>query len=144
IETGTFLGRLFASACAHASTICAAQGPPLTVGKSPKDRLWRKNKAQRFRYRRERAATRRTPVFLCMPLINRSYIFDLRPWVSFVEFLLREGHEVFLLDWGTPGDEDRGLDIEAYVMRYLGRTLNPPFSGSDCACYAAGVGGVHD
>ena len=34
-----------------------------------------------------RAATKRTPIFLVLPLINRAYILDLRPGASFVEFL---------------------------------------------------------
>lgn len=93
------------------------------VGLTPKELIWRKNKAQLFRYSRTSPATRRTPVFLCMPLINRSYIFDLRPGASFVEFLLAQGHEVFLLDWGMPGDEDKVLDIESYVTQYLHRAL---------------------
>ena len=39
-------------------------------------------------------------------LINRPEIFDLRPGNSFVEFLLGEGFDVFLVDWGVPDEED--------------------------------------
>jgi polyhydroxyalkanoate synthase len=93
------------------------------VGLTPKTVVWRKNKAQLFRYTRTTPATRRTPVFLCLPLINRAYILDLRPGASFVEFLLEQGHDVFLLDWGTWGPEDRAIDITALVTRYLPRAL---------------------
>jgi polyhydroxyalkanoate synthase len=93
------------------------------VGQTPKELIWRKNKSRLYRYVRTSPATRKTPVFLCMPLINRSYILDLRPGASFVEFLLSQGHDVFLLDWGMPGDEDKILDIESYVTQYLHRAL---------------------
>ena len=40
---------------------------------------------------------------------------------EFVEFLLDEGFDVFLVDWGIPGDEDRALDVTTLVTRYLPR-----------------------
>ena len=52
-------------------------------------------------------------------LINRPEIFDLRPGNSFVEFLLEEGYDVFLLDWGVPGDEDADMGIDNYVLDEL-------------------------
>ncbi len=91
------------------------------VGLTPKELVWRKNKARLYRYVRDEPATHRTPIFLVLPLINRAYILDLRPGSSFVEFLLGQGHDVFLIDWGTPGDEDRSLDISALITRYLPR-----------------------
>jgi polyhydroxyalkanoate synthase subunit PhaC len=96
----------------------AADAP---VGLTPKELIWRKNKARLYRYVRSEPATRRTPIFLVLPLINRAYILDLRPGASFVEFLLSEGFDVFLIDWGTPGDEDQALDVTTLVMRYLPR-----------------------
>jgi polyhydroxyalkanoate synthase len=91
------------------------------VGLTPKELVWRKNKARLYRYLRTEPATHRTPIFLVLPLINRAYILDLRPGASFVEFLLARGFDVFLIDWGTPGDEDRALDITTLVTRYLPR-----------------------
>ncbi|MEA2620609.1 MAG: poly[(R)-3-hydroxyalkanoate] polymerase subunit PhaC, partial [Chloroflexota bacterium] len=96
----------------------AADAP---VGLTPKELIWRKNKARLYRYLRSTPATHKTPIFLVLPLINRAYILDLRPGASFVEFLLAEGHDVFLIDWGTPGDEDRALDVTTLVTRYLPR-----------------------
>src|SRR6476661_6267183 len=91
------------------------------VGLTPKELVWRKNKARLYRYVRSQPATQRTPIFLVLPLINRAYILDLRPGASFVEFLLGQGFDVFLIDWGTPGDEDQALDVTALVTRYLPR-----------------------
>jgi polyhydroxyalkanoate synthase len=98
----------------------AAEAP---VGNTPKQTIWRKNKAALYRYTRSMPPSHRTPVFLVLPLINRAYILDLRPGASLVEFLLERGFEVFLLDWGIPGDEDRGLTLDALLTRYLPRAL---------------------
>jgi polyhydroxyalkanoate synthase subunit PhaC len=102
-------------------TVLTAHKAP--VGTTPKEVIWRKNKAQLYRYTRSTPATRRTPVFLVLPLINRAYILDLRPGASFVQYLVEQGFDVFMLDWGIPGDEDRGLDLDALLVRYLRRAL---------------------
>ena len=59
------------------------------------------------------------PVLLVFALINRPDIFDLRPGNSFVEFLLDEGYDVFLLDWGVPGEEDADVGLDNYVCDAL-------------------------
>ena len=48
-------------------------------------------------------------------LVSRSYVLDLYPGNSAVEFLLREGLDVFLLDWGVPDEADAGNTLEYYV-----------------------------
>jgi polyhydroxyalkanoate synthase len=58
-------------------------------------------------------------VLLVFALINRPDIFDLRPGHSFVEYLLEEGFDVFLLDWGVPGDEDADMGLDSYVCDEL-------------------------
>ncbi len=95
--------------------------------------MWRKNKAQLFRYTRDTPASQRTPVFLVLPLINRAYILDLKPGASFVAYLLDRGFDVFLLDWGIPGDEDRDLDLDGLVTRYLTRAVRQAARLADVA-----------
>ena len=88
------------------------------IGVTPKDVVWTHRKTTLYRYR----STRRThalPVLLVFALINRPEIFDLRPGNSFVEFLLDEGYDVFLLDWGVPGDEDADMGLDNYVCDEL-------------------------
>ena len=38
-------------------------------------------------------------------LINKPYILDLYPGNSLIEHLTNQGHDVYLLDWGTAGRE---------------------------------------
>ena len=58
-------------------------------------------------------------MLLVFALINRPDIFDLRPGNSFVEYLLDEGFDVFLLDWGVPDDEDADMGLDSYVCDEL-------------------------
>jgi polyhydroxyalkanoate synthase len=88
------------------------------VGVTPRDVVWTHNKTTLYRYR---SANRRhpVPVLLVFALINRPDIFDLRPGHSFVEHLLGEGFDVFLLDWGYPGPEDADTGLDYYVCDAL-------------------------
>src|SRR5262249_12362846 len=88
------------------------------IGATPKDVVWTHRKTTLYRYR---STQRRhpVPVLLVFALINRPDIFDLRPGHSFVEYLLSEGFDVFLVDWGVPGDEDDDMGLANYVCDEL-------------------------
>jgi polyhydroxyalkanoate synthase len=60
---------------------------------------------------------------LIFALMNRPYILDLRPGHSFVEFMVKRGYDVYLLDWGVPGPEDKGLKFDDYVLDYMPRAI---------------------
>jgi polyhydroxyalkanoate synthase len=92
--------------------------PPET-GRTPGEVTWERNKARLYRYEPEKAERHPVPVLLVYALILRPYILDLIPGNSLVEHLLGEGFDVYLLDWGIPGDEDRDLSFEHYVLDYL-------------------------
>jgi polyhydroxyalkanoate synthase len=62
-------------------------------------------------------------VLLVPSLINRHYVMDLLPGKSLAEDLVKAGHDVYCLDWGTPGDEDRHLTFDDVCDRYLGRAI---------------------
>ena len=104
------------------------------VGLTPKDTVWRRDKAQLWRYRSENR-TYATPVVIVMSLVSRSYILDLRPGNSFVEYLLGRGFDVFLVDWGIPDELEAGNTLETYCDEYLPRAVA---AASD----VAGVEGV--
>jgi polyhydroxyalkanoate synthase subunit PhaC len=88
------------------------------VGVTPKDVVWTHRKTTLWRYRSDRRR-HPVPVLLVFALINRPDIFDLRPGNSFVEFLLDEGYDVFLIDWGAPDEEDADMGIGEYVCDEL-------------------------
>jgi polyhydroxyalkanoate synthase subunit PhaC len=94
------------------------------VGTTPADIIHRENKWSLLRYRpRAQGVAFATPVLLVPSLINRHYVLDLQRGRSFAEFLVAQGHDVYVIDWGTPGDEDRYLAFDEICDRYLGRAV---------------------
>ena len=61
----------------------------------------------------------RVPLLLVMATTNRGYIFDMVPGQSLVEFLLKRGYDVFMLDWSPPRPDERHLSLEDYVLDFL-------------------------
>lgn len=72
-----------------------------------------------------RAARRRgTRAVLVVPsLINRWEVLDLTAEKSLLRAMAASGLRPYLVDWGTPGDEERRYDTTAYVGR-LERALS--------------------
>jgi polyhydroxyalkanoate synthase len=64
------------------------------------------------------------PVVLFVPsLINRAYILDLAPGNSLMRWLAANGIRPLLLDWGAPGDLERGFTLADIVAGRLERML---------------------
>ena len=95
------------------------------VGQTPKEVIWSLNKAKLYHYIpvRSVADRHRVPLLLVFALMNKPYILDLRPGNSFVEYMVQKGYDVYLLDWGAPGYEDRNLQFDDYVLDYLTRAV---------------------
>jgi polyhydroxyalkanoate synthase subunit PhaC len=103
----------------------APRGMPVVgthVGATPHTVVWTENKWRllKFSPARRRFAT---PILMIPSLINRWYVLDLGPERSFIEWLVAQGHEVYCIDWGTPGDEDRYLTWDDIAGRYVGRAV---------------------
>lgn len=55
------------------------------------------------------------PLVLVPSIINRGYVLDLRPGASLVEYLRDQGQTVYMVDWGTPGPQDRYADFDMHI-----------------------------
>jgi polyhydroxyalkanoate synthase len=89
-----------------------------TIGATPRDVVWTHRGVTLYRYR----STQRShpvPLLLVFALINRPEVFDLRPGGSLVEFLLDQGFDVYLVDWGYPDEEDADCGLEEYICDEL-------------------------
>ena len=95
------------------------------IAQTPKELVWTLNKAKLYHYIPVVPQQNRHPIplLLIFALMNRPYILDLRPGHSFVEFMLSRGYDVFLLDWGVPGPEDKNLKFDDYVLEYMPRAI---------------------
>jgi poly[(R)-3-hydroxyalkanoate] polymerase subunit PhaC len=93
------------------------------LGQTPKDVVWRRGRAELWRYHSD--DVRFQPPLLFIPsLFNRSYILDLRPGNSFMERLVGAGFDVYLLDWGVPDVSDAANTLEDYVDDYIPAAIN--------------------
>jgi polyhydroxyalkanoate synthase subunit PhaC len=55
------------------------------------------------------------PVFIVPPQINKYYVWDLAPGRSIVEYLVSQGHQVFIVSWRNPTAEQANWTLESYV-----------------------------
>jgi polyhydroxyalkanoate synthase subunit PhaC len=98
---------------------------PYPIAQTPKEVIWTLNKARLYHYIPVVPPDKRHPIplLLVFALMNRSSILDLRPGNSFVEYMVGKGYDVYLLDWGAPGLEDKSLTFDDYVLEYLPRAV---------------------
>lgn len=101
------------------------QSSAVPVGVTPKEVVWQLNKATLYRYIPVRPPDERypVPIMLVYALINKPFIFDLAPGRSFIEFMVEQGFDMYLLDWGEPGPEDKATTLDDYVTQYLRRAV---------------------
>jgi polyhydroxyalkanoate synthase len=89
------------------------------VAMTPKDVIYSHGTLRLYHYRPQSDEVYRIPVVLVMSLISKPYILDLTPGISFVEFMLKQGFDVFMIDWGVPRPEDSSLKLEDYTLEYM-------------------------
>lgn len=91
------------------------------VAMTPADVVYREDKMRLLHYegRRKMEGVHATPVLIVYALINRHIMLDLEPGRSFIENLLNEGLDVYLIDWGYPTGADCFLNLDDYVNGYL-------------------------
>ena len=89
------------------------------VGATPKNLMMRRDRVELFRY--EPLAPRKVdvPVLVAYGLIGRYTMADLQPDRSLIRSLLKEGLDLWLIDWGRPGRTERWLTIDDYVDDYI-------------------------
>lgn len=92
----------------------------LQLGRTPKELIHKRNKSALYRYGHASGRRHAIPILMVPNLgISRPYIFDLYPGSSFIEYMVQQGFDFYLLDWGVFGDEDNGLTFEECVTQIL-------------------------
>jgi polyhydroxyalkanoate synthase len=61
----------------------------------------------------------RVPVLIVMATTNRGYILDLIPGQSLIEFLMKRGYDIYMLEWNPPKPEEKSLRMEDYVLDFI-------------------------
>ena len=95
----------------------STSGPAL--GSTPKDGLHKRGTMNLYHYRPLSDEIYRVPILIVMATTNRGYVLDMVPGQSFIEFLLKRGYDVYMLDWTAPGPEEKSLGMEDYVLDFI-------------------------
>ncbi|MCR9214136.1 MAG: alpha/beta fold hydrolase [Proteobacteria bacterium] len=65
------------------------------------------------------------PTLLIVPsLVNRSYVLDLMPGRSLVDFLAEQGIRPLLLDWDKPGKIEKDFNLENYIQERISPAID--------------------
>jgi polyhydroxyalkanoate synthase len=97
--------------------LLARQEP--AVGVTPRDVIYSRGTLRLYHYRPMSDEVYRVPIVFVMSLVSKPWIVDLTFGQSFVQYLLAQGFDVFMVDWGIPRPEDKGLRFEDYVLDLL-------------------------
>jgi polyhydroxyalkanoate synthase subunit PhaC len=86
----------------------------------------------------------RFPLLIVPPMINKYYITDLAPGRSMIEYLVGEGHQVFVISWRNPDARHRDWDLDSYggaIVEALGalRSICGVSEASICALCSGGI-----
>lgn len=102
----------------------ALNPPDIKLGITPHEVVYTENKMRLLHYLPQAEQRCKIPLIMIFALVNRPYILDLMPGRSVVEVLLKKGIDVYLIDWGVPGPEDKHLDLNHYINRYIKKVVN--------------------
>lgn len=94
--------------------------PEPEVGLTPRIPVWKKNKATLWYYPAPEKKYR-VPLFLVYSLVSKSFVLDMAPGGSMIESFTQNGFDVYLLDFGIPGYEDKNITLDDYLVDYIQR-----------------------
>ncbi|MEH7248604.1 alpha/beta fold hydrolase [Neobacillus niacini] len=92
--------------------------PKPDIESTSRKAVWKKNKSVLW-YHPAPEKKYTTPLFLVYSLLNKAYILDISEDGSVIGNLTKKGYDVYLLDWGSPGLEDKDLTLDHYIYDYL-------------------------
>jgi len=85
------------------------------LGLSPGKVVYAEDHLELIQYAPATAEVWSRPVLIVPPQINKAYVWDLAPGRSIVEHLVSKGHQVFLVSWRNPGEDQSDWTLESYV-----------------------------
>ncbi|MEI7432397.1 MAG: class III poly(R)-hydroxyalkanoic acid synthase subunit PhaC [Betaproteobacteria bacterium] len=102
----------------------------IDVGTAPKELVYEEDKLKLYRYKGEGKSTCAVPVLVVYALVNRHYVLDLQPDRSFIRNLLKQGLDVYIIDWGYPTKLDMYLSMDDYINGYIDNCVEAILSDS--------------
>jgi len=94
-------------------------GIQVDIGTSPREVIYQRDRLCLYHYKSQHPPRLKTPILLIYSLVNRPSVLDLQNGRSVIEFLVKAGHDVYLLDWGRPDPCDQMNDLNDYVSLFV-------------------------
>lgn len=94
----------------------------IELATTPKELVYKEDKVQLFHYKPEQVKYP-IPVMVVYALVNRQYMMDLQEDRSLFKNLLREGIDLYVIDWGYPTKPDKYITMEDYIYGYMDNCL---------------------
>jgi polyhydroxyalkanoate synthase len=89
------------------------------VALSPGSVILREEAFELIHYKPQTEQVYEVPLLFVPPTINRYYILDLAPGRSMIEYLVAQGHQVFVMSWRNPDQEHGHFDLDTYAEAVL-------------------------
>ncbi len=86
--------------------------------------VWREGTTRLLDYGADGPGEDGPPVLFVPSLVNPAYVLDLSARRSLLRWLVGVGIRPLLVDWGAPGEAERGFDLTAYVAGRLEAALD--------------------
>ena len=94
------------------------------IAPTPYDIVYEEDRVKLKHYRLEGEAKLKTPLLVVYALINRETMLDLQPDRSVVKNFLRDGIDLYMIDWGYPTRKDHFLTIDDHVNGYIDHAVD--------------------
>ena len=94
------------------------------IASTPYDIVYEEDRVKLKHYRLEGEAKLKTPLLVVYALINRETMLDLQPDRSVVKNFLRDGIDLYMVDWGYPTRKDRFITIDDHVNGYIDHAVD--------------------
>jgi len=109
--------------------------PNVEVATTPKKIEYDDGKMQLLHYKTQRSKPNKVPLLVIYALVNKPYILDLQPDRSVIRKLLKEGFDIYQIDWGIPTEADKYTTLDDYINWYINDVV-------EFICYKHGLDSI--
>jgi polyhydroxyalkanoate synthase subunit PhaC len=85
------------------------------LGVTPGCVVFRTPMLELIQYKPQTETVHEVPLLVIPPTINKFYVLDLAPGRSLIEYLVQQGHQVFVVSWRNPDARHRDWGFDAYA-----------------------------
>lgn len=94
------------------------------IATTPYDVVYEEDRVKLKYYRPNTEVRIKTPLLMVYALINRETMLDLQPGRSVVQNFMKEGVDLYMIDWGYPTRKDKHLTIDDHVSGYINNVVD--------------------